>query len=103
MSHQSSATVRVLHQPHLAPDAVRVEGDCRSTITGVLAVPGRGWALSQRQQITMAVFEHEARCGACDTEAAHDQGDPETREQTDRAWRELLEAAGWHYAEEMRN
>jgi hypothetical protein len=103
MSHRSNATVRVVKQPHLAPDAVRVEGDCRSTITGVMAVPGRGWPLRQRPQIRVAVFEHEAHCGACDTEAAHDQGDRETREQTDGAWCELLEAAGRHYAEGVRN
>jgi hypothetical protein len=39
MTRRPQATVRILRQPHLAPDAVRVEVDCRYSTTGLTAIP----------------------------------------------------------------
>jgi hypothetical protein len=97
MSRRPIAQVRVLEQPHLHPEAVRVEVDCRYSTTGLTALPGPMLALTREQLITSAVLEHEALCGSCDTEQAHRQGDPHTREMIDRAWNELLIAAQRRY------
>ena len=91
------AEVRVLRMQHLHPDAVRVVVDCRYSTTGLTVLPGPMLALSREQLIASAVLEHEARCGSCDTEQAHFQGDPRIREATDRAWNELLIAAQRRY------
>lgn len=103
MSRRPSATVRILTLPHIAPDAVRVEIECRYGTTGLMSVPGPQLALTRPQMVTMATFEHEARCGRCDTEPAHQQGDQSTRKMTDRAWNELLVAGQRRYAEGRRN
>ena len=86
MSHLPPAVVTILKQPCLHPDAIRVEIECRYLMTGLTQVPGLMQALTWEQMITAAVFEHEARCGACDTEPAHERGDRRVREMTDRAW-----------------
>jgi hypothetical protein len=103
MTRRPIASVRVLTLPHLHPDAVRVEVDCRFSTTGLTSIPGPMLALTRPQMITAAVFEHEARCGDCDTEAAHRQGDRRVREMTDRAWNDLLVEAGRRYAHGRRN
>ena len=69
-----TAEVRILHRPQLHPDAVRVEIECPFGTTGVTSVPGPMLVLTEPQLVTAAVFEHEARCGACDTEPAHGRG-----------------------------
>ena len=84
------AAVTVIPMPHVHPDAVRVEVECRSSATGLTSIPGPMLALTRPQMITAAVFEHEARCGDCDTSAAHRQGDQVVREMTDRAWNGFL-------------
>ena len=103
MSRRPSATVTVLTLPHLHPDAIRIEIECRWGTTGLTSFPGPSIALTRAQLVTAATFEHEARCGRCDTEPAHERGDRATREMTDRAWDELVAAAGRRYAEGVRN
>src|SRR5688572_25679336 len=103
MIRRSSATATVLKRPDLAEGCVRVEVECPASRTGLTQLPGLMQALTTEQMVTAATFEHEARCGRCDTEPAHAQGDRQTREQTDRAWNELLAAAGRRYAEGVRN
>ena len=97
------AHVRVLRLARVHPDGVRVEVECLASRTGLTQVPGLMQALTREQMITAAVFEHESGCGECDTEDAHRQGDQQAREQTDRAWDDLLAAAQRRYAEEVRN
>lgn len=71
--------------PHLHPEAVRIEVDCSRSTTGLTSVPGR-LDLPTPALITAACFEHEARCGSCDTADAHAQGHAELREWTEQAW-----------------
>ena len=97
MTYRPIAVVTVIALPHLHPDSVRIEIECKWSTTGLTSIPGPMLALTRQQLITSAVFEHEARCGECDTEDAHEQGDREIREQTDRAWNELLIAAQRRY------
>ena len=75
MSHLPQAAVTILGQPHLHPEAVRVEVECRYLMTGLTQVPGLMQALTREQMVTAAVFEHEAQCGRCDTASAHERGD----------------------------
>ena len=104
MTRRPTAKVRVIRMPHLHPDAVRIEVECRYSTTGLTSIPGPMLALTRPQMITAAVFAHEARChGECDTEAAHAQGDRRVREETDRAWDELLIAAQRRYDASRRN
>ncbi len=103
MSRRPTARVRILELPRLAAGCVRVEIECPASRTGLTQVPGPMQALTQEQLITAAVFEHEARCGECDTEPAHVRGDPAIREQTDREWDALLADAQRRYAESVRN
>jgi hypothetical protein len=103
MTRRPIAEVRILEQPHLHPEAVRVEIECRYSATGLTSIPGPMLALTRPQMITAAVFEHESLCGECDTEAAHQQGDQRVREQTDRDWEALLVAAQRRYDEGVRN
>ena len=87
MSRRPAATVRVLTLPNLHPDAVRVEVECRYSTTGMTQVPApRGPELPTPALITAACFEHEARCGDCDTSEAHAQGHAELRAWTEEAW-----------------
>ena len=104
MSRRPTATVRVLNLPHIAPDAVRVEVECKYLTTGLTSVPGPAFALTRSQMVTAAVFEHEARCHrGCDTTEAHQQGDQAVREQMDRAWDHLQAEMGRRYAASRRN
>ena len=98
-----SAAVTVLKRPDLHQDVVRIEIGCRYGTTGLTQVPGPMLALTRRQMITAAVFAHEERCGRCDTEPAHAQGDPTMRGMTDRAWDELLATAQRRFDESRRN
>lgn len=75
--------------PHLHPDAVRVEVDCRFSTTGVTSVPGGPVELSRRQLVTFATYQHEERCGRCDTDAAHRQGDQTMRAEAERLHHEI--------------
>ena len=103
MSRRPSAEVRVIRMPDLHPAAVRVEIGCRHSTTGLTQAPGLMLALTREQMITAAVFEHEVRCGRCDTEEAHEQGDGQVRAMTDRAWEKLYGAAARRYAASRRN
>ena len=99
-----SATVRVLPLPDLAPGAVRVEVECPEGTTGMTQVPAPGGVeLSVAMLITATVFGHEERCGACDTAAAHRQGDLRIRDVTERAWSALPVERARRYAEGRRN
>lgn len=90
MSRRPSATVRVLKVPHLHPDAIRVEVDCRHGTTGLTQIPAPdGPELPTPALITAACFEHEARCGDCDTAEAHAQGAQALRAWTEDAWARL--------------
>jgi hypothetical protein len=75
VSRRSIAQVRVLKLPHLHPEALRVEIDCRHSTTGLTSVPSPAISFTRPQLVTTAVIEHEARCGDCDTTEAHQQGD----------------------------
>lgn len=103
MSRQPIAEVRVLRRPDLHPDAIRIEVGCRHGMTGLTSIPSPALPLTRGQLITGAVFEHEARCGDCDTEEAHRQGDRQVREMTDRAWNDVLAEAGRRYVHGRRN
>ncbi len=103
MSRRPRAEVRILKLPYLHPDAIRIEVECRSSTTGLTSIPGPMLALTRAQMITAATFEHEARCGECDTSAAHAQGDRQVRELNDHAWDELLVAAQRRYDKGRRN
>jgi hypothetical protein len=89
--------------PHLHPDAVRVEIECKHSRTGLTSFPGGVFALSREQLVNSAVYAHEERCGRCSTEHAHQQGDLEIRAATDQAWDDLLIAAQRRYDHEVRN
>jgi hypothetical protein len=87
MSDRPITQVRVLKQPHLHPEAIRVEVDCCHSTTGITQVPAPGGLeLPTPALITAACFEHEARCGECDTSEAHAQGHAELREWTEEVW-----------------
>ena len=75
MTGRARAAVRVLRLPHVHPDAVRVEVDCRHATTGLTGVPSDRLPMTRPQFVAAAVLEHEARCGACDTARARAQGD----------------------------
>jgi hypothetical protein len=93
MSRRPIAVVTIIQMPRLHPEAVRVEIECRYSITGLTSIPGPLFALSREQRITSATLGHEARRGQCDTRNAHEQGD----QQTSRPWNELLIAAQRRY------
>src|ERR1044072_4784768 len=103
MNRRPIATVRVMKMPRLHADAIRIEVSCPHGTTGLTQVPGPMLALTREQLITSACFEHEARCGRCDTEPAHARGDRQIREETDRAWDDLLIAAQRRYDAAHRN
>jgi hypothetical protein len=103
VSRRPIAIVTVLKQPHIAPDAVRIEIECPASCTGLTSIPGPAFALTRAQMVTAATFEHESRCGECSTEVAHAQGDQQVKAMTDRAWDDLLAAAGRRYVEGRRN
>jgi hypothetical protein len=97
------ARIRILKLGRSYSGTVRIEVGCRHSTTGLTQVPGPMLALTKPQLITSAVFAHEERCGQCDTERAHAQGDQVIREQTDRTWDELVAAMGQRYVEGRRN
>jgi len=104
MSRRPIASVRVLTLPHIAPDAVRIEIECRYSTTGLTSVPGPAFALTRPQMVTAACFEHEARChGGCDTAEAHAKGDPAVRAATEDAWKAVQAELGRRYADGRRN
>jgi hypothetical protein len=85
MSRRPVARVRVLSLPHLHPEAVRVEVDCRAPATGITQIPALGGPeLPTPALITAATFEHDARCGECDTSEVHAQGATGLLEETER-------------------
>jgi len=90
MIRRPVAHVRVLKLRRVHPEAVRVEVGCKHGTTGLTQVPGPMLALTRAQMVTAAVFEHEVRCGVCDTESAHARGDQQVRAMTDRVWDELM-------------
>jgi hypothetical protein len=103
MSRRPIATVRVLTLPHIADGCVRIEVECRYSTTGLTSIPGPAIALTRPQMVTAAVFEHEQRCGDCDTGAAHRQGDTRLRDQTARAWAAMQVEQARRDAEARRN
>jgi hypothetical protein len=97
------AAVRVLLLPQIAPDAIRIEVDCRYSTTGMTSVPSDGFPMTRRQLITAAIFEHEQRCGQCDTTEAHKRGDQLVRTATDRAWNDVQAAVLRRRTQDRRN
>jgi hypothetical protein len=99
MTRRPIAQVRVLKQPHLHPEAVRVEVDCRHATAGITQMPAPGGLeLPTPALVTAACFEHEARCSQCDTAEAHRQGNVQLREWTEEAWSQFQAARGRRYA-----
>ncbi len=99
-----SATVRVLPLPDLGERAVRVEVDCPASTTGYTWAPALGgFELPPAMLITMAVYTHEERCGACDTAAAHAKGDQRARAYVERMWRAMQAERMRRHAEGRRN
>jgi hypothetical protein len=103
MSRRPIAEVRVLKLPHLHPEAIRIEIECRFSTTGLTSIPGPMLALTTEQLITSAVYDHEECCGECSTEYAHSRGDQRAREMTDRAWDELVVTVQRRYDASRRN
>ena len=52
VSRQPSASVIVKRLPHIAPDAIRIEIDCRYSTTGLTSIPGRAYEMTREQLIT---------------------------------------------------
>lgn len=84
MTRRPIATVRVIRMPHVADGCVRVEIECSESITSLTSIPGDRLDMPLPQIITAATLEHEARCGECDTSAAHDRGDQHVRGHVER-------------------
>jgi hypothetical protein len=103
MNGRPLARVTDIPMPQLDPDTVRVEVDCRCSTTGITSIPGPRFAPTRAQQVTAAVFEREARCGACDTSEAHQQGDRTIRDRTERVWAAMKQARARRYLDEVRN
>jgi hypothetical protein len=103
MTRRPLAQVRILKQPHLAPDAVRVEIDCRYSTTGLTSIPSEALRLTVPMLVTQACYEHEARCGECDVSEAHAQGDQQVRVETERAWNIVQAKMAERYVHEVRN
>jgi hypothetical protein len=103
VSRRPLATVRILKQPDLSPDAVRVEIECRSSTTGLTSIPSKAIRLTVPMMVTQATYAHEERCGACDTTEAHAQGDQRVRERTEQTWSQMQARLVKRYAESRRN
>jgi hypothetical protein len=86
MNRRPLATVRVLRRPDLAPDAVRVEIDCRYSRTGLTSIPSEALRLTVPMLVTSACYLHEERCNRCDTTEAHALGDQRVRDWTEAMW-----------------
>ena len=89
MSRRPTATVRVLQRPDPAPDALRIEVQCRHSVTGLTSLGRDRIGLTVPMLVTSACFAHEEKCGRCDTGAAHEQGDRAVRAATEEAWDHL--------------
>ena len=103
MTRRPVATVRILKQPHLAPDAVRVEIDCRYSTTGLTSIPSEALRLTVPMLVTQAVYTHEERCGDCDTTEAHERGDRRVREHVEQLSAAIQAEFGRRYAASRRN
>lgn len=103
MTRRPLAQVRVLKLPHLHPDALRIEVECPVGVTGLTHVPGGAIDLDVLMLTTMAIYEHEARCGECSTEEVHWEGDQQVRAMTDRAWAAHQQAQVRRYVHGRRN
>jgi hypothetical protein len=101
VSRRPVAQVRVGKQPHLHPEAIRVEVDCGRSTSGLTGVAGP-LDLETQALITGAVFIHERRCG-CDITEAYRQGDAALRETMGHAWRHRQAFATRRYAVGRRN
>jgi hypothetical protein len=102
VSRPAIATVTVLTLPHISPDATRVEIECRYSTTGLTSIPGP-FALPVPALITAAVFEHESRCGECDTSEAHAEGNRALRQETERVYAAVQQRRQRRYADGRRN
>jgi hypothetical protein len=103
VSRRPVATVRILRRPDLHPEAVRVEVDCPASTTGLTSIPNGAIKLGRAQLVTAATFEHERRCGHCDTNAAHAQGDQAIRSETDRVFAAHRERQMRAFSHSVRN
>jgi len=104
MSRRPIAQVRLLTLPQLHPEAIRVEVDCCYSTTGITQVPAPGGLeLPTPALITAACFEHEARCGDCDTSDAHVRGAVELRDETERLYALVRQRRVRYYAHGRRN
>jgi hypothetical protein len=103
MKHPPIAQVRILEQPHLHPEAVRVEVECSGSTTGITHVPGGALEFDTPTLTTMAVYEHQARCGDCDTSEAHQRGSQPIREHVEQVAARLRGIRARRYVEGVRN
>ena len=104
MTRRPTAAVRVIRMPRLHPEAVRIEVGCQLGTTGITQIPAPGGpGLPTPALITAACFEHEVRCGDCDTSEAHAQGARELREETERVYEAFRQKRVRYYAHGRRN
>jgi hypothetical protein len=104
MEHRPIATVTVMRLPHLHPEAIRIEIECSSSTTGLTSLPAAdGPELPVPALVTAATFEHEARCGLCDTSEAHARGAVELRDETERLYAQVRQRRLRYYAHGRRN
>ena len=103
MSRRPIAQVRVLRRPDLAEGCVRVEIECRFSMTGITSIPSKQLKLTVPVLVTAACYEQESRCGECDTSKAHQQGDQALRTYTDQVWDAAQTELGRYYAAGRRN
>jgi hypothetical protein len=104
MTRRPYAQVQVIHLPHLAEGAYRIEVDCRYSATGITTLPGAGGLnLGMSATITFAVYTHEERCGDCDTSRAHARGNPQIREHVEQLSVAMQAMQARRYAESRRN
>jgi len=102
VKRRPTASVKVIQMPHLAPGCVRVEVECSGSTTGGTWFPGPA-ALPVPALITAICFQHEARCGDCDTSEAHARGAVELREETERMYEAVQQRRIRYYAHGRRN
>jgi hypothetical protein len=102
MTRRPIATIRVLHRPDLAEGCIRIEIECSGSVTGLTHVPGPV-DLPTPALITAACFEHESRCGSCDTSEAHARGAEDLREETERVYEAIQQRRIRYYAHGRRN
>ena len=83
------ATLRILRRPDLAPDAKRIEVDCRCATTGLTLLPQPELHLIEGVMVIIAATAHEERCGRCDVSEVLAKGDQQLRQTVDNAWPKL--------------